>query len=124
MGEVILNEKSLNLKNRCNNYSRYFYSINYPTFEEALCMMEMRCLFDKTPSEKYLFSDEYINISRSPFIKEMISIIYEADSLEKILDNIVEDKLAYDDFKVCYIKQENNYDKEYFINIYKVCLSH
>jgi tRNA G10 N-methylase Trm11 len=69
--------------------------------------MEMRCLFDITPCEKYLFSDLYIDISRSPFIKDMISIIYEEDSLEQILENIIEDKLAYDDFKVCYVKLEN-----------------
>jgi tRNA G10 N-methylase Trm11 len=102
-----LNEEAINLKNSSNNYRGYFYSINYPVFEEELCKMEMRCLFNKTPCEKYLFSDLYIDISRSPFIKDMISIIYEEDSLEQILDNIIKDKLAYDDFKVCYIKQEN-----------------
>ena len=37
----------------------------------------------------------------------MISIIYEEDSLEQIVKKIVEDKLSYDDFKVCYIKVEN-----------------
>lgn len=97
----------MNLKNSSSDYKGYFYAINYPVFEEELCKMEMRCLFNKTPREKYLFSDLYIKISRSPFIKDMISIIYEEDSLEKIIDNIIRDKLAYDDFKVCYIKLEN-----------------
>lgn len=99
-----MNKESLDFKNNNNGSGRYFYSINYPVFEEDLCKMEMRALFDKTPSEKYLFSDLYIDASRSPFIKEMISIIYEEDSLEKIIDNITEDKLSYDEFKVCYIK--------------------
>ena len=44
--------------------------------------MEMKCLFNEIPSEKYLFSDYYVNPSRSPFIKDMISIIYEEESLE------------------------------------------
>ena len=48
-----------------------------------------------------------LNPSRSPFIKDMISIIYEEDSLEQIVEKIIEDKLSYDDFKVCYIKLEN-----------------
>ena len=69
--------------------------------------MEMKCLFNKIPSEKYLFSDYYVNPSRSPFIKDMISIIYEEESLEEIVDKIIKDKLSYDEFKVCYIKLEN-----------------
>lgn len=102
-----MNEEIVNYKNDNKNYKRHIYFIKYPVFEEELCKLEMRCLFGKTPSEKYLFSDLYINISRSPFIKEMISVIYEEDSLEQILKNIIEDKLAYDDFKVCYVKLEN-----------------
>lgn len=102
-----MNEEIVNYKNDNKNYKRHIYFIKYPVFEEELCKLEMRCLFGKTPSKKYLFSDLYINISRSPFIKEMISIIYEEDSLEQILKNIIEDKLAYDDFKVCYVKLEN-----------------
>jgi tRNA G10 N-methylase Trm11 len=103
-----LNEK---VKSHENN-KEYIYFIKYPVFEEELCKLEMKSIFDKIPSEKYLFSNSYINISRSPFIKEMISIIYKEDSLEQILNNIIEDKLAYDDFKVCYIKLENG-DIEY-----------
>jgi tRNA (guanine10-N2)-dimethyltransferase len=90
-----------------NNFKKYFYSIKYPVFEEALCKLEMGCLFGNAPSEKYFFSESYINASRSPFIKEMISVIYEEDSLEEIAKNIIEDKLAYDDFKVCYLKLED-----------------
>ncbi|MGL4109852.1 TRM11 family SAM-dependent methyltransferase [Clostridium sp. LP20] len=99
MGDVNLNSSEIISK-------EYFYAINYPTFEENLCDMEMKYLFNKVPAGKYFLSDKYINPSRSPFIKESISIIYSEESLEKIIQNIVEDKLAYDDFKVCYIKVE------------------
>ena len=69
-----------------NLNKEYLYLINYnPKFEEELCMMEMKCLFNKIPENKYLFSDIYVNPSRSTFIKEMISIIYKEDSLEKIV---------------------------------------
>jgi tRNA G10 N-methylase Trm11 len=74
----------------------------------------MECLFNEIPNEKYTFSDFSINPSRSPFIKDRISIIYEEDSLEKIVQKIINDKLSYDDFKVCYIKVENtdvNYEE-------------
>ncbi|AGF59479.1 TRM11 family SAM-dependent methyltransferase [Clostridium saccharoperbutylacetonicum] len=89
-----------------NNYKKYFYYIKYPVFEEALCKLEIKCLFGETLSEKYLFSDFYICPSRSPFIKEMISVVYEEDSLEQIMKNIIGDKLAYDNFKVCYLRTE------------------
>ena len=100
-----MSKELLNIEN--NMRRKYFYSINYPVFEESLCKMEMECFFDIMPSEKYLFSDRYVEPSRSPFIKDMISIIYDEDSFEKIVDNIIKDNLSYDDFKVCYIKIEN-----------------
>lgn len=102
-----MNKKLLNIEDENYVSEKYFYSINYPTFEEDLCKMEMKCLFEKIPNEKYLFSDKYVDPSRSPFIKDMISIIYEENSLEAIVDRVIADKLSYDDFKVCYIKLEN-----------------
>lgn len=100
-----MNNKIINKSSNINK--KYFYSINYPKFEEALCKLEMECLFNAVFNEKYIFSDIYVNPSRSPFIKDKISIIYEEDSLEEIIQKIVKDRLSYYDFKVCYIKVEN-----------------
>lgn len=102
-----MNKELLNIENNKNTSAKYFYCINYPIFEENLCKMEMKCLFNQMPSEKKIFSNQYINPSRSPFIKDMISITYEEDSLEQIIERVKEDQLYYDDFKVCYIKLEN-----------------
>lgn len=85
----------------------YFYVINYPVFEESLCNMEMKCLFGQSPNKKYLFSSTYVNLSRSPFIKDMISVIYTGNDLKEIIDKIIEEKVCYEEFKVCYIKHEN-----------------
>lgn len=109
-----MNKEILNNKSQGIIKNKYFYSINYPVFEENLCNMEMKCLFNKIPNEKYLFSDICVSPSRSPFIKDMISIIYEEDSLKEIVEKVIADKLSYDDFKVCYIKLENgdvNYEE-------------
>lgn len=100
------------MNNKTNNKSsninrKYFYSINYPKFEEELCKLEIECLFNEIINEKYIFSDIYVNPSRSPFIKDKISIMYEEDSLEEIVQKIIKDEVSYDDFKVCYIKVEN-----------------
>lgn len=109
-----MNKEILNNNSQGIIKNKYFYSINYPVFEENLCNMEMKCLFNTIPNKKYLFSDIYVSPSRSPFIKDIISIIYEADSLKKIVEKVIADKLSYDDFKVCYIKLENgdvNYEE-------------
>lgn len=98
----------INLKNDMG-YEKYFYIVNYNReFEEELCVMEMKALFNIKPSAKHFFSERYINPSRSPFLKEVIKIRYEEDSLEKILVNIKEDQLSYEKFKVCYVKSECN----------------
>lgn len=89
--------------------NRYFYQVNYNAeFEESLCSMELKCLLNSEMNNKCVFSNTYVEPSRSPFIKEMISILYEEESLEDILENIKSDKLHYDDFKVCYIRLEKN----------------
>ena len=90
-------------------YENYFYIINYNReFEEELCNMEINSLFNIKPSAKQFFSKKYINPSRSPFLKEVIKIKYEEDSLEKILSNIKKDNISYEKFKVCYVKNEHN----------------
>ena len=69
--------------------NRYFYQVNYNAeFEESLCSMELKCLLNSEMNNKCVFSNIYVEPSRSPFIKEMISILYEEESLEDILENI------------------------------------
>ncbi|GKX64973.1 TRM11 family SAM-dependent methyltransferase [Inconstantimicrobium mannanitabidum] len=84
----------------------FFYVVNYPVYEESLCRMEMRTLFGVNLTRKYFFSDKYINLSRSPFIKDMISVLYIADDISDILDRIAQDKVSYEKFKVFYIKHD------------------
>lgn len=87
----------------------YLYRINYNgESEEELCMMEMYSFFNIKPFKKQFFTNKYIDPSRSPFIKEVIKIKYKEDSIEKILSNIKEENLAYENFKVCFIKGKDN----------------
>lgn len=84
-----------------------FYFINCSEMEKELCNMEMRSIFGTGPQGKIIFSEKDFNPSRSPFIKLQIKTIYVEDSLEKIIENISQDKLSYDDFKVNYVKSED-----------------
>ena len=88
--------------------NRNFYVVNYPQYERELCKLEMKSLFNVKLEGKTFFSEKYITPTRSPFIKECMSIIYEEDSLEGIIENIKRDKLSYEDFKVCYIRLDEN----------------
>lgn len=94
--------------NKNGKIKPYFYMINYSRDEKNLCKMEMKCLFNKIPKTKYFFSYHYVKPSRSPFIKQCISIIYTGNTLEDILRQITDDKLSYEKFKVSYI----NYEEE------------
>ena len=90
------------------NNEKYFYLVNYNSeFEESLCHTELKCLLNSTMKNKYVFSDIYVNPSRSPFIKLQIKSIYIEKNLEDIIRKIKEDKVSYDDFKVNYIKSED-----------------
>ena len=83
---------------------KYLYVINYPEYEKELAMMEFRKLFKADTEEKYLFSNIYVNPSRSPFLKEMIKIKFSCIEFREIIEYINCNNLTYDDFKVIYIK--------------------
>lgn len=97
----------MNKKYKNIDFKDYFYIVNYPQNEKELCDMEIKYLFSSYLNNKYIFSKQYINPSRSPFIKHCISIIYKENSLDAIINNIKNDNLSFDDFKVCYIKSED-----------------
>ncbi|KZL89561.1 hypothetical protein CLMAG_50610 [Clostridium magnum DSM 2767] len=81
----------------------YFYTIKYALDEENLCKMEMKTLFNKIPCKKHFFSYHHVSPSRSPFLKECISIMYTGNTLEDIVHQITTDKLSLDKFKVSYV---------------------
>jgi tRNA (guanine10-N2)-dimethyltransferase len=88
--------------------SLFFYKINYTLHEESLCKLEMKSIFKNTPEDKYLFSDYYVDPSRSAFIKQCISIIYTGISLESIVKQILSDNLSSERFKVHFISLEDD----------------
>lgn len=90
------------------NFNKYFYVINYSEHEVELAKMEIEKLLNTTVNSKNFLLNKYIDVSRSPFIKEMISIIYEEESLEKIVEKVTLDKISYEDFKLIYVKGEKD----------------
>jgi tRNA G10 N-methylase Trm11 len=80
----------------------YFYTIKFSKFQADLCRLEMKYLFNHLGEEKYFFSDRQINPSRSPFIKERLSVIFEGDSLDSLVDQVLENNFSAEHFKVIY----------------------
>lgn len=92
---------------------QYLYVINYPKYEESLCKMEIKCLFNILPEKKHFLSSICIDPSQSPFIKQRISIVYTGATLNEIIEQIISNNISYNRFKVCYIKledEETSYD--------------
>jgi tRNA G10 N-methylase Trm11 len=89
-----------------NDSKEYLYVINYPAYEEELCMLEMRALFGKEPVDKVLISQTKFNPSNSIFIKKRLDIIYETDSLQEILDHLEKDEIHLKNFKSEYLRLE------------------
>lgn len=95
-----------------DNYKGYFYNLNWQINEDDICRLEMKCLFNVNLDNKYIVSDIYVDPTRSRFIKSSISVIYQEDTLEDIIQNIKTDKLSYDNFKVTFVKYDG-IDVEY-----------
>lgn len=97
-------EKETDLK---EDESLYFYIIRSTAQERELCNFEMKYLFNIFPQRNYFKSFHYVLPSRSAFIKQCISILYSCDTLNELVERIIEDKLSYENFKIKYINLED-----------------
>jgi tRNA G10 N-methylase Trm11 len=80
----------------------YIYTYACHEEERALCMLELRTLFGREPTDDYLLSPINIDPSRSPFIKLRISLLYEGESLKAIVQQAAELELNGGTFKIVY----------------------
>ncbi len=88
---------------------KFFYLINYNSErDEELCNLEMESIFGYVPVFRHIISDIDTNPSRSPFIKEKITILLSGKSIEEIAENITKNNISFDRFKVAYLKSGNN----------------
>ena len=83
-----------------------FYTINCSKFLADLCQLEMRVLFAWSGEEKHFFSNRLIDPSRSPFIKERLSVIFEGETLDSLIGQVTDSRFSADRFKVIYLKIE------------------
>jgi tRNA G10 N-methylase Trm11 len=98
----LIDLRMMNINNQ--KFTTYIYTYAYPEDESSLCALEMRSLFGKETQSSVLESPVKIDPSRSPFIKERISVIYEGESLRDLLVQVKALQLNGATFKVIYVK--------------------
>ncbi len=84
--------------------NKYLYLISQRLEYIELCAMEMRHIFGKTSNSNYHLTNDLIDISRSPFIKGKVTILYIEDSIETIEQKMIKDDLFYDNYKIHFEK--------------------
>lgn len=90
--------------------SQFLYLISFNTEFAELCAMEMRHIFGTTTTAKYHFSDELIDISRSTFLKGVITVLYTDSNIQQIENQITKDQLTVNNYKINFVKlQEVSY---------------
>ncbi|MDQ0195133.1 tRNA G10 N-methylase Trm11 [Paenibacillus wynnii] len=82
----------------------FIYTYACSEDEISLCQMELRCLFGREVSPAIFESDIEVDVSRSPFIKERIDVMYSGDSLPEIYTQTEQVQLHGMTFKVIFVK--------------------
>ncbi|MCL6570831.1 MAG: RNA methyltransferase [Bacillus sp. (in: Bacteria)] len=92
------------MDNSHQKLTTYIYTYAFPEDERSLCGLEMRSFFGKVSKSSVLESSVKIDPSRSPFMKERITVIYEGESLQILLEQVKAVELNGATFKVIYVK--------------------
>jgi hypothetical protein len=89
----------------------YIYTYACHEDEIALCELELRTLFGTQPSNGYVETALNMDPSRSPFIKQRVSLLFTGQSLAEIARQVTQLELNASTFKVVYIeiKSDDSY---------------
>ncbi|MDS9472995.1 TRM11 family methyltransferase [Sporosarcina pasteurii] len=76
----------------------YLYARHWD--DEDLCRLEMRSFFGYDSSTNVLFSSIQVEPSRSPFMKERLDVLFEAQSWEALIQRAASLEMGSETFKV------------------------
>jgi tRNA G10 N-methylase Trm11 len=86
----------------------YLYTYACHEDEVDLCRLELQCLFGVAASNGYIESSLYIDPSRSPFIKQRVSLLFTGASATELAGQAAAVELNEATFKIIYIEAEAN----------------
>ncbi len=64
---------------------KYLYNVNYQEYDESLCAIEKRALFDEALTGKIFISEKKVNPSISPYIKQRLEILIDVSSYDALV---------------------------------------
>lgn len=86
----------------------YMYTYACHEDELDLCRLELQCLFGAEPSNGYIESQLNIDPSRSPFIKQRVSLMFTGVGPADLAEQATAIELNDATFKVIYLEAEAN----------------
>lgn len=84
--------------------NQFIYTVNYPIFEEELCVLETKVLFDSELYGKAFWGEIAVNPAISPFLRNRLTIMYSGATFADVLQKIRESNLSANQFMVKYLK--------------------
>lgn len=84
--------------------SKYIYTYSCKEGERSLCDLEMRTLLGSEPQIGIVESHLMLDPSRSPFLKERVSVMFEAETLDHLLEQVSALEVTGETYKVIYVK--------------------
>ncbi len=102
---------------------KYLYIINYQKDYQELCKLEMKSIFTDHEPDRYILTDKDIPLSRSVFLKGRINITYMTDTLDEMEHLMLGDHLAYDDYKIRFLKYDKIEYKDRLASLRKIGFS-
>lgn len=95
-----------------NSLSTFIYTYACRPEETSLCHLELRSLFGEDTELPLLKSRVDIDPTRSPFLKERVSVIYEGGSVSDIAELVPNLQLSGSTFKVISLKTNDRPSQE------------
>ncbi|WP_371807202.1 TRM11 family SAM-dependent methyltransferase [Halalkalibacter krulwichiae] len=86
---------------------RYVYTYACHEDERELCQLEMRSFLGMNQNESKVESERKIPLNRSPFVKERLDVLLEAESLKRLLQMIKDAEIIETTYKVLFIQNED-----------------
>ena len=84
--------------------SRYIYNVNFQGTDRDISALEIKVLFNKELNGKAFMTSQKRDPSISPYIKNRLDVILEKDSFEEIIEDLEENIIEAEEFKVIYLK--------------------
>lgn len=84
--------------------NEYIYTANYSAEDRELAGMELRAFFGKQAKGPIVKTDVDLELNRSPFMREKISVVLHADTAEDLIRKAGEIDLGDQTFKVIFVK--------------------